>query len=371
MSNTNLHKAKKAKSDEFYTQLSDIEKELEHYKNHFKDAHIFCNCDDHRWSAFVEYFSMNFELLGLKKLTAIHYDANNISYKLEITGDTNGDGKIDGDDLVKTALTGDGDFRNQESIDILKECDIVVTNPPFSLFREYIAQLMKYDKKFLVVGPVMAMTYKEIFPLMQSEDLWIGSKRLGVFGQPDGSMKSAGALWFTTLDHKKRHESIILYNEYKESENTKYDNYDAIDCVFNRKVIIPKDYYKNVGVPITFMEKFNPKQFSIIRFRKGTDNKDLRLNGKDQALRVIIKRKTKMKQFMDEIEKQGVLFAQEGIGLTEPLNCDEETFMASVSLYEDYSYKKDDEDFMKLSKLLPSNAAIAQAYWKENNTYED
>jgi len=288
MSNTNLHRAKTEKNDEFYTQLSDIENEMRHYKKHFKGKHVFLNCDDPEKSNFWKFFSLNFEHLGLKALTSTHFDES--SYKLEIRTDINGDGKIDYKDVVKTPLKGNGDFRSDEAIEILKECDIVVTNPPFSLFREYIAQLMEYDKDFIVVGPVMAMTYKEIFPLMKSNKMWIGHKRLGKFMLPSGEMKGVGTLWFTTLDFPKRHEDIILFAKYDNSKYIKYDNYNAIDCVFNRKVIVPFDYYGEVGVPITFMEKHNPKQFEVIRFRKGTDGKDLRLDGKDQALRIIIKR---------------------------------------------------------------------------------
>jgi len=305
MSNSNLHKAKKEANDEFYTQLSDVENEVEHYTKHFKDAHVFCNCDDHRWSAFVEYFSMNFELLGLKKLTAVHYDANEVSYKLEITGDTNGDGKIDGGDLVETVLEGDGDFRNQESIDILKECDIVVTNPPFSLFREYIAQLTEYDKKFLIVGNMNAITYKEIFPLIKKDKMWLGiSPRNMTFKLPDNSLKSINAVWFTNLDHKKRHEKFIGYKTYKgnEKDYPKYDNYDAINI--DKVVDIPTDYMDTMGVPITFLGKLDPEQFEIVDANTKVSNNQVPIKkhglikdkhgsvlGKPKYVRLLIKRK--------------------------------------------------------------------------------
>ena len=251
--NSNLHNAKKAKNDEFYTQLTDIEKELKHYKPHFEGKTVFLNCDDPESSNFWEYFKLNFEHLKLKKLIATHYDATQPTYKLEMTREG----------VVKTPLIGNGDFRNAECIELLKESDIVVTNPPFSLFREYVAQLIEYDKKFLIIGNVNAITYKEIFPLIKDNKLWLGySPRNMEFVLPDGSISNVNSVWFTNLDISKRHQDLILYRKYDPVKYPKYDNYDAINV--DKVNDIPEDYYGEMGVPITFLDKYNPEQFEII-----------------------------------------------------------------------------------------------------------
>lgn len=278
--NKNLHKAKNAKNDEFYTQLTDIEKELMHYKEHFKDKIVYCNCDDPEWSNFWKYFHLNFAHLGLKKLIATFYHIGTSVYKMEYTG---------GDDNnifagVKIPLTGNGDFRSEECVETLKESDIVVTNCPFSLFREYVAQLMKYEKKFLIIGNQNAITYKEIFPLLKDNKVWVGngfnismifktpypnlleSNRKYViskgFDPDEGYVKTPAIAWFTNLDIKKRHEKLPLWKKYTPEEYPKYDNYDAIEV--SKVSDIPCDYNGVIGVPITFIDKFNPEQFEII-----------------------------------------------------------------------------------------------------------
>lgn len=305
--NRNLHQAKNAKKDEFYTQLSDIENELKHYKEHFKDKVVYCNCDDPRISNFFHYFSYNFEFLGLKKLIATCYKSQEMdlfslgesekAICLEYYGDKNGNRTPDPDEIGIRYLKGDGDFRSTESIALLKEADIVVTNPPFSLFREYVAQLIEYDKKFLIIGNKNAITYKEVFPLIAQNKIWLGYTPMGtdmLFGLPQGYIdyllenKKAGssyrvvdgevfgraqACWFTNLDHSKRHEELILYKKYSPEEYPKYDNYDAINV--DKVAEIPYDYDGVMGVPITFLDKYNPKQFEIVAFRKGDDGKDL------------------------------------------------------------------------------------------------
>ena len=287
--NMNLHKAKNAKNDEFYTQLTDVAKELMHYKHHFKDKTVFCNCDDPTWSAFWKYFHLNFEALGLKKLISTHYDKTEPTYKMEYTGGDDNDIEVG----VKTPLEGNGDFRNQECLDLLDEADIVVTNPPFSLFREYVACLMAHEKKFLIIGNMNAITYKEFFPLLRNNEVWLGCTNFNVgmyFFVPDDFEyrltykflkeidgrkvnRVAGCCWFTNLDHKKRHEKLILWKNYTSDEYPKYDNYDAINV--NKVSEIPCDYDGVMGVPITFLDKYNPDQFEIVAFRKGEDGKDL------------------------------------------------------------------------------------------------
>ena len=294
--NKNLHKAKKVKNDEFYTQLSDIENELEHYKKHFNGKAVYCNCDDPRASNFFHYFSHNFERLGLKKLISSCYknqspdlfsrNESEQSVWLEYTGDKNLNRVPDREEIEVKNLKGDGDFRSDECIELLKQADIVVTNPPFSLFREYVAQLVEYKKKFLIVGNKNAIGYKEIFPLIQDNKLWVGhtpiSKDL-LFDVPDdyaqelvanakegssyrivgGVVKGRSqSIWFTNLDHAKRHEELILYKRYSPDEYPTYDNYDAINV--NKTVEIPMDYDGVMGVPITFLDKHNPEQFEIL-----------------------------------------------------------------------------------------------------------
>lgn len=237
MANANLHKAKEAKNDEFYTQLSDVSNELRHYKEHFKGKVVFCNCDDPTWSAFWKYFHLNFAELGLKKLISTHYDRTEATYKMEYEGGDDNDIEAG----VKTPLLGNGDFRNAECIELLKESDIVVTNPPFSLFREYVAVLMEHDKKFLIIGSQNAITYKEFFPLLKDNKVWIGCNGVKEFMQPDGSIKKFGNIcWFTNLDVAKRHEKLILWKNYNPTEYPKYDNYDAIEV--SKVNDIPCDY---------------------------------------------------------------------------------------------------------------------------------
>lgn len=306
MANKNLNAAKEAKKDEFYTQLPDIENELRHYKEHFRGKTVLCNCDDPYESNFFKYFALNFNSLGLKKLIATCYDGSPISgqelqlfawddeqedkrvaYKVEISevSDVNGDGVVNladvqyllqNDKNVLTLLKGHGDFRSAECIELLKEADIVCTNPPFSLFREYVAQLMKYEKKFLIIGHQNALTYKEVFPLMQNNAIWLGygfKGGAGHFVSPyediavandhrKGMIRVSGVHWFTNLDHKKRHEELILYKTYDPEEYPKYDNYDAINV--DKTQDIPCDYDGIMGVPITFLDKYNPHQFEII-----------------------------------------------------------------------------------------------------------
>ena len=258
--NTNLHKAKNAKNDEFYTQLTDVAKELMHYKHHFKDKTVFCNCDDPTWSAFWKYFHLNFEALGLKKLISTHYDKTEPTYKMEYTGGDDNDIEVG----VKTPLEGNGDFRNQECLALLDEADIVVTNPPFSLFREYVACLMEHKKKFLIIGNKNSITYKEFFPLIKDDKIWIGYNSPSEFDTPDGMTKKVQGLcrWFTNLDIAKRHEKLILWKNYSPDEYPTYDNYDAVNV--DKVEQIPVDYDGFMGVPITFLDKYNPEQFEIL-----------------------------------------------------------------------------------------------------------
>ena len=316
--NKNLHDANKAKRDEFYTQLSDIEKELKHYKEHFKDKVVLCNCDDPRVSNFFHYFSYNFENLGLKRLIATCYKNQNIdlfseynsekAIYLEYNGDKNGDKIPNLEEIGINHLNGDGDFRSKECIELLKQADIVVTNPPFSLFRDYVAQLVEYDKKFVIIGNINAITYKEIFKLIKENKTWLGvnmgrgisgfivPKHYELYGS-EARIDSSGnrivstnnCLWLTNLDTAKRHEDLILYKKYTPLEYPKFDNYDAINV--DKTKDIPMDYNGAIGVPITFLDKHNPEQFEIIKFRKGNDEKDLSINGKCPYFRIIIKNK--------------------------------------------------------------------------------
>lgn len=269
--------AKKNKKDEFYTQLTDIEKELNHYKEYFKNKVVFCNCDDPKESNFFKYFALNFKYLQLKRLVATHYNEGGKSYKLEIIEDINKDGKINLDDAITTPLKGNGDFRSEECIKILEESDIVVTNPPFSLFREYIAQLIEYNKKFVIVGHQNAISYKEIFQLIKENKIWLGYGFKGGAGhfinkfyedyasasdRKEGMIRVSGVHWFTNLEIKKRYEDLILYKKYNQENYPKYDNFDAINVDVTKE--IPIDYAGYMGVPITFMDKYNPDQFEII-----------------------------------------------------------------------------------------------------------
>ena len=282
VTNANLNKAKKAKNDEFYTQLTDVAKELMHYKHHFKDKIVFCNCDDPTWSAFWKYFHLNFEALGLKKLISTHYDKTEPTYKMEYEGGDDNDIEVG----VKTPLEGNGDFRNQECLDLLDEADIVVTNPPFSLFREYVACLMEHKKKFVIIGNINCVTYKEIFPLIREDKMRLGANEKGgtrkgntmCFTVPDDftgktidvdgvPMARVATWWFTNLDFAKRHQKYIFRKTYNPEEYPTYDNYDAINV--DKVDQIPCDYDGVMGVPITFLAKYNPEQFEILGITLG------------------------------------------------------------------------------------------------------
>ena len=284
--NSNLSAAKSAKKDEFYTQLSDIENELRHYKEHFRGKTVLCNCDDPRVSNFFHYFAFGFEHLGLKRLITTCYKSQerdlfsqNDSERaiwLEYTGDKNGNRIPDPEEIGIHYLKGDGDFRSAECIELLEQADIVVTNPPFSLFREYVAQLVKYDKKFLIIGNQNAITYKEIFPLIKENRIWLGYGFKGgaahfISNYQDtatagdhrkGMIRVSGVVWFTNLEHTKRHEPLILYRNYTPEDYPHYDNYDAINV--DKTSEIPMDYDGVMGVPITFLDKYCPEQFEII-----------------------------------------------------------------------------------------------------------
>lgn len=315
--NGNLHKAKSGKNDEFYTQLKDIEDELRHYKHHFKDKVVYCNCDDPQVSNFFKYFSLNFEHLGLKKLISSCYRNTDADKRtkgltekavwLEYKGEHNGGPVPTPDNIGVHEFEGDGDFRSEESIDLLKQADIIVTNPPFSLFREYIAQLIGHDKKFLVVGNVNALTFSETFPLIKNNQMWLGHNTTRHFLQPDGTLyETARTFWYTNLDFAKRHEDLILYREYSGIDYPKFDNYDAINV--DKTTDIPMDYAGVMGVPITFLDKYNPEQFEIISsndvrlhdkvpFKEHglIKDKDGAINGKPKYARILIKNKKVVK----------------------------------------------------------------------------
>ncbi len=285
--NKNLHKAKDSKKDEFYTQLGDIERELRYYKSHFKDKVVYCNCDDPRVSNFFHFFSYNFEKLGLKKLIATCYKNQDMdlfsenkseqAIYLVYEGDRNDNKVPDPNEIGVKKLKGDGDFRSKECIELLKQADIVVTNPPFSLFREYVAQLIEYDKKFVIVGHQNAISYRDIFKLIKENKLWLGYGFKGgaahfinkhyedyatAGDHKEGMIRVSGVHWFTNLDISKRHEDLILYKNYNTEEYPTYDNYDAINV--DKTKDIPMNYDGAVGVPITFIDKYNPEQFEII-----------------------------------------------------------------------------------------------------------
>ncbi len=296
------HNARKNKKDEFYTSLSDIENELRHYRSHFKGKTVFCNCDDPRESMFTFYFAQNFSRLGLKKLISTHFKNNGVAYKLELTKDINQDGRINIDDLIPTKLKQNGDFRSDECVELLKEADIVVTNPPFSLFKEYIKQLTDYNKKFLIVGHQNAITYSSVHPHIKNNKVWLGigfAGGAGYFKSPyndttgkskDGLIRVPGLVWFTNLEHRKRNEELILIQKFNKDLHKKYDNYNAIECKFVKN--IPNDYYDLIGVPITFLNKWNPNQFELIEFSpKGTDGRTFYCEGKKMYYRILIKRK--------------------------------------------------------------------------------
>jgi hypothetical protein len=292
--NRNLGAARQAKEDEFYTQLADIEREAKHYKAHFKGKVVYCNCDDPRVSNFFHYFSYNFEKLGLKKLIATCYRSqqadlfsqNNSesAIYLEYEGDKNDNNVPDPEEIGIKPLKGDGDFRSEETIELLKQADIVVTNPPFSMFREYLGQLVEQDKKFLILGGQNAITYRDVFLLLRDNKMWVGANsgqmafKVPDYYEPretrywqdeDGQKwRSFGNMcWFTNLDLAKRHEDLILYRPYDEAEYPRYDNYDAIHV--NKVADIPMDFAGVMGVPITFLNKHNPDQFEIVGLLAG------------------------------------------------------------------------------------------------------
>ena len=354
--NKALGEAKRQKKDEFYTQLSDINAELRHYTQHFADKVVFCNCDDPYESNFFKYFAANFNALKLKRLIATCYAGSpvagrqldlfedepmtpegkkRIPHKIvinEVT-DVNGDGRVDLADVewlikngknVLTRLQGDGDFRSAECIELLKESDIVVTNPPFSLFREYVAQLVQYDKKFLIIGNLNAMHYKEIFSLLKANQMWLGASihsgdrkfnvpesypldaaGCGIDENGQRFIRVKGVRWFTNLDYKKRHEEFVYIRKYNHTDYPRYENLDAIDV--SESKAIPEDWDGLMGVPDTFLDIYNPEQFEIVglgagdlakeigvakNFRGRTDVA-LKINGKDKCpySRIIIRRK--------------------------------------------------------------------------------
>lgn len=283
VANANLSRAKNAKNDEFYTQYDDIEKECERYRDQFFDKVIYCNCDDPESSNFFLYFANNFKFFGLKKLITTHYDAKKPTYKLELTEEMIEDGAVTADCAKKTPLKGNGDFRNAESIELLKEADIVITNPPFSLFREYVAQLVEFDKQFLIMGNNNSIAAKEIFKLIKEGKVWLGygvnktvefalSDKYEKWGRIENGVKYGkvpAISWFTNLETTKRHEELILYKKYSPEEFPRYENYDAIEV--SRVVNIPMDYKGVMGVPVTFLDKFNPDQFEIVGMCENED----------------------------------------------------------------------------------------------------
>ncbi len=321
--NADLNNAAKAKKNEFYTQLTDIEKELKHYKQHFKGKTVLCNCNDPRVSNFFHYFSYNFEQLGLKKLISTCYKnqerdfcSQNTAERaiwLEYNGDKNGDNVPDVEGIGIHPLNGNGDFRSAECIEFLQQADIVVTNPPFSLFREYMAQLIQYDKKFLIIGNLNSVTCKDIFPLIMENKIWLGASIHSgdrEFGVPDDYPLNAsgwridekgnrfirikGVRWFTNLEYAERHEDLILYKNYTPEEYPQYDDYDAINV--DATADIPHDYNGVMGVPITFLDRYNPEQFEILGLdRYIEDNphfgRRFNINGKETYARILIKRK--------------------------------------------------------------------------------
>ena len=319
--NSNLHAAKTAKNDEFYTQLTDIEKECKHYRDFFRGKVVYCNCDDARESNFFKYFAINFEFLGLKKLITTGFKADGHGVIFTYEGDKNGNHIVDDEEIVVTEMQGNGDFRSDECIAILKEADVVVTNPPFSLFREYVAQLMEYNKKFLIIGNMNAITYKEIFPYIKNNELWYGisiSSGDRAFYVPDNYELNAatcgidndgkrfirvkGVRWFTNIDHNKRHEPLDLYKKYNPEEYPTYDNYDAIEV--GRIADFPIGYEGVAGVPITALKYLNSDgylhldengkdaQFEIVgnEYSENIEKGRTYVNGKRMYSRIFIKK---------------------------------------------------------------------------------
>ena len=335
MANRNLNAAKRAKKDEFYTQLPDIERELHHYWPHFRGKTVLCNCDDPYESNFFKYFALRFNQLGLRRLLCTCYNGSPVrgtelllhfdgeadepkrqAYMVDIHAvpDLNGDGAVDLTD-VRLLLQNDrnalrllqtGDFRSAECVALLREADVVVTNPPFSLFREYVGQLMDYGKRFLIIGPQNAITYKEIFPLIKDNKIWLGygfnagnayfkvpdnkqTYAAGVYDEEKKLVKFRNCHWYTNLEIPKRHDELDLFCRYSPEDYPKYDNYDAIEV--SKTANIPYDYDGVMGVPITFLDKYNPEQFEIVKFRKGNDEKDLSIKGKCPYFRILIRNK--------------------------------------------------------------------------------
>lgn len=306
-----LEKAKKQKNDEFYTRYEDIENEVMKYRRSFKGKVVYLPCDDpaNKQSEFWSFFVNNFDAFGLKKLIATHYDEDGKAYKIWIDGDTTGDGYIDDGDALQEDLTGNGDFRSPECTAILNECDIVCTNPPFSMFREFVDWIFTAKKQFLIIGNNNAITYKEIFPLIKDNQMWVGytANKTCIFRVGEGYTfddritkqindgnyygKVPAITWFTNLPNTKRNEEMVLTASYYANPDAypHYDNYDGINV--DRLAQIPKDYEGAMGVPITIIDSYNPEQFEIIKFRKGDDGKDLRFNGKEPYFRVLIRRK--------------------------------------------------------------------------------
>lgn len=254
--NKNLHKAKCTKNDEFYTRLVDVEKELQHYTEHFKNKSVLCNCNDSENSAFYQYFFAHFDELELKKLVCTAYNKEAFGYKLECTG---------GGNCIKTPLMENGDFRSQECLELLKSADVVVTNPPFSLFREFVDVLIKYGKKFLVIGNKNAVKNKNFFPFLKDNTVWLGYESPMEFNTPDGLTKKVSGLirWFTNLDHKKRHEWLSTYKRYTPEKFPVFDELPSVINV-NKTSDIPADYNGLMAVPITFFDRYNPDQFEIL-----------------------------------------------------------------------------------------------------------
>ena len=313
-----LSQARKQKRDEFYTQLADIENELQHYTDHFKGKVVYCNCDDPRSSNFVRYFINNFETLGLKKLIATCYSNPNL--ELFNTGDQQQEAFLLEHDRLSakpriSRLSGDGDFRSLECVNLMRGSDIICTNPPFSLFRDYVDLLNKHDKRFLIVGHQNCVTYKNVFPLIKNGRVWLGhgfENAVAHFvvteyddyakagAHQEGTIRVSGVVWFTNLDHNKRHQLLKLSKQYKPAHYPQYDNYDAIEV--SKVADIPVDYTDKMGVPITFLWAHNPAQFEIVGFRTGYDNKHLRTKTKSFYNRIIIRR-TNAKEQANEFNK--------------------------------------------------------------------
>lgn len=308
--NTDLLKANRAKKDEFYTQIADIERELKYYIPYFRDKVIFCNCDDPEESNFWRYFQLNFYQFGLKKLVSTHYEETKQSYKLEIVADETETGQMKMPEVIKTPLRENGDFRSPECIDILKEADIVITNPPFTLFREFIALLIEHNKDFIVIGNTNALTYRDIFTLFKEDRIRTGYTNFNVgmyFYVPESyekyhkiengrkMVRVATSCWFSSLPVAKHKEPIILYRNYTPEEYPKYENYDAINV--DKYTDIPCDYDGVIGVPITFLDKHSPEQFEIIGL--GIANLGLSIGVKPYT--------PEHKRYRKEIQKRGAV----------------------------------------------------------------